>query len=66
MTGVQTCALPIWATNHCSFCGKPEHEVLWLVSGWAVFICNECNEAAREAGARIVVENAVRAAAKRG
>lgn len=30
------------ATRHCSFCGKPEHEIARLVAGPGVFICNEC------------------------
>nr|VFK15576.1 MAG: ATP-dependent Clp protease ATP-binding subunit ClpX [Candidatus Kentron sp. LFY] len=27
---------------YCSFCGKNQHEVLKLIAGPAVFICNEC------------------------
>lgn len=27
---------------HCSFCAKPQMEVVVLVSGPGVFICNEC------------------------
>jgi ATP-dependent Clp protease ATP-binding subunit ClpX len=27
---------------HCSFCAKPQVDVLVLVSGPGVFICNEC------------------------
>lgn len=27
---------------HCSFCSKPQMEVVVLVSGPGVFICNEC------------------------
>jgi len=27
---------------HCSFCSKPQMDVLVLVSGPGVFICNEC------------------------
>ena len=27
---------------HCSFCGKKETEVLKLVAGPQVYICNEC------------------------
>lgn len=30
--------------QHCSFCGKPKHKVSHLVSGPAVYICNECVE----------------------
>jgi hypothetical protein len=29
-------------TLHCSFCGKPQHEVEKLIAGPFVFICNEC------------------------
>lgn len=28
----------------CSFCGKSQHEVCKLISGSAVFICDECVE----------------------
>ena len=27
---------------HCSFCGKSQHEVLKLIAGPSVYICNEC------------------------
>jgi ATP-dependent Clp protease ATP-binding subunit ClpX len=27
---------------HCSFCGKPQTEVVKLIAGPGVFICNEC------------------------
>jgi ATP-dependent Clp protease ATP-binding subunit ClpX len=27
---------------HCSFCGKSQHEVLKLIAGPQVYICNEC------------------------
>ena len=27
---------------HCSFCGKNQHEVLKLIAGPSVFICDEC------------------------
>lgn len=27
---------------HCSFCAKPQMDVLVLISGPGVFICNEC------------------------
>ena len=26
----------------CSFCGKPQHEVLKLIAGPGVFICERC------------------------
>jgi hypothetical protein len=29
---------------HCSFCGKPQHEVAKLIAGPFVFICDECVE----------------------
>jgi ClpX C4-type zinc finger/Glyoxalase superfamily protein len=29
-------------TLHCSFCGKSQHDVLNLIAGPTVFICNEC------------------------
>ena len=27
---------------YCSFCGKPQHEVLKLIAGPGVFICDRC------------------------
>jgi len=30
------------ATQHCSFCGKSQHEVKKLIAGPTVFICDEC------------------------
>lgn len=32
----------------CSFCGKEEHQVVRLVSGPAVHICNECVAASQD------------------
>jgi len=36
----------------CSFCGKSQYDVWWLIAGPGVFICNECvdlcNEIIRE------------------
>ena len=29
-------------TLHCSFCGRPQHEVKKLIAGPTVYICNEC------------------------
>jgi ATP-dependent Clp protease ATP-binding subunit ClpX len=29
-------------SRYCSFCGKAEHEIFYLVEGPAVFICDEC------------------------
>ena len=46
---------------YCSFCGKMDSEVGYLVAGPCVFICNECVEAAREIGTQMLVENGVRA-----
>lgn len=37
-----TLAPPRRQPLYCSFCGKVEHEVLVLVAGPTVFICNEC------------------------
>ena len=31
-------------TLYCSFCGKSQHEVLKLIAGPTVFICDECVE----------------------
>lgn len=35
---------------YCSFCGKHQDEVGYLVAGPQVFICNECVELCREIG----------------
>ena len=32
------------STSYCSFCGKSQHEVLKLIAGPTVFICDECTE----------------------
>lgn len=29
---------------YCSFCGKAKHEVVKLIAGPRVFICNECTD----------------------
>lgn len=29
---------------YCSFCGKSQHEVLTLIAGPSVFICEECTD----------------------
>lgn len=29
---------------YCSFCGKSQHEVLKLIAGPGVFICEECTD----------------------
>ena len=29
---------------YCSFCGKSQHEVVKLIAGPSVYICNECVE----------------------
>ena len=35
---------------YCSFCGKRDDEVGYLVAGPSVFICNECVELCRDIG----------------
>ena len=30
------------AVVQCSFCGKEQHQVLQIIAGPKVFICNEC------------------------
>lgn len=30
------------STLYCSFCGKSQHEVVMLIAGPTVFICDEC------------------------
>jgi class 3 adenylate cyclase len=42
----------IKTTLYCSFCGKSQHEVIKLIAGPTVFICNECTELCMD-----VVEN---------
>jgi hypothetical protein len=42
---------------YCSFCGKEKDEVVYLVAGSTVFICNECVELCREIGTRTLVMN---------
>lgn len=44
---------------YCSFCGKMDSEVGYLVSGPCVFICNECVEMCREIGTTMLVEKGV-------
>ncbi len=41
MTGKET-------TMYCSFCGKSQHEVIKLIAGPTVFICNECVDLCNE------------------
>lgn len=43
---------------YCSFCGKEQAEVGYLVAGPCVFICNECVELCREVGQTMLVTNA--------
>ena len=44
---------------YCSFCGKKDDEVGYLVAGPSVFICNECVELCREIGQqRLVITQA--------
>lgn len=33
---------------YCSFCGKAQHEVLKLIAGPTVFICDECVDLCRD------------------
>ena len=33
---------------YCSFCGKSQHEIRLLISGPAVYICDECVELCNE------------------
>lgn len=42
---------------YCSFCGKRDSDVGYLVAGPSVFICNECVELCREIGQTMLVEN---------
>ncbi len=35
-------------SNHCSFCGRNEHEVNLLISGMTGYICDMCTEQAHE------------------
>lgn len=44
---------------YCSFCGKERAEVLYIVSGPDVHICNECVESARKIGTKMLGENVV-------
>jgi hypothetical protein len=43
---------------YCSFCGKEQANVGYLVAGPNVFICNECVELCREIGQTMLVTNA--------
>lgn len=42
---------------YCSFCGKEQADVGYLVAGPGVFICNECVELCREVGQTRLVTN---------
>lgn len=42
---------------YCSFCGKEQADVGYLVAGPCVFICNECVELCREIGQEILSTN---------
>lgn len=42
---------------YCSFCGKSEDQVAYVVAGPNVFICNECVELCREIGQKLLSEN---------
>lgn len=39
---------PARATLYCSFCGKADHEVVALINGPTVFICDECSDLVAE------------------
>jgi len=41
-------ATALLESSYCSFCGKGKSEVVVLVEGPAVFICDECVEKAQE------------------
>jgi len=43
---------------YCSFCGKEQAQVGYLVAGPGVFICNECVELCRDIGQQMLVTNA--------
>ncbi|TXG96562.1 MAG: hypothetical protein E6R08_09155 [Nevskiaceae bacterium] len=47
------------APLYCSFCGKEQGEVGYLVAGPTVFICNECVELCREIGQEMLSHNVV-------
>lgn len=51
---------------YCSFCGKRNDQVGYLVCGPTVFICNECVELCREIGATMLVENATALSSAQG
>lgn len=42
---------------YCSFCGKEQGDVGYLVAGPTVFICNECVELCREIGQEMLSTN---------
>lgn len=42
---------------YCSFCGKEQGEVGYMIAGPTVFICNECVELCREVGQELLSEN---------
>jgi len=39
---------------YCSFCGKRDGDVAYLVAGPGAFICNECVEMCRETGQQML------------
>lgn len=45
---------------YCSFCGKAQHEVFYLIAEPAVFICDECVSLCQD----IITEARIRAAAR--
>lgn len=51
---------------YCSFCGKRDDEVRYLVSGPQVFICDECVEVAGEVGRKMLARKALADSANNG
>ena len=47
-------------TLYCSFCGKSQHEVLVLIAGPTVFICDECTDLCSSLAAEHRVRKCVR------
>lgn len=42
----------------CSFCGRAQHEVFWMLAGIRVFICDQCVDEAAAQIAKIRAEQA--------
>src|SRR5262245_14211839 len=47
-------------TLYCSFCGKSQHEVVVLIAGPTVFICDECTDLCSSLAATHRVRKAIR------